>query len=129
MAYRPGLDTSLKAAWPSATFSNLEPYLLKSIALPIGISFYSFQAVAYLLDIAANRTPAETSLLNFTEYMTAFPKVVAGPITRYRQVREQLGRRVFDIDMAGEGARRFILGLAKKTIIADRLSLMVDGGS
>ncbi|GAP19867.1 MBOAT family O-acyltransferase [Leptolinea tardivitalis] len=128
VAYGPDWVSALKNAWPGSGFARLEPYLLKSIALPVGISFYSFQAVAYLLDIAAGRSPAADSLLYFTEYMSAFPKIVAGPITRYRQVFGQLGGRKFDLNRAGEGARRFILGLAKKAIIADRLSLMVDHG-
>jgi alginate O-acetyltransferase complex protein AlgI len=128
VAYGPGWIVSLRTAIPSAAFASLEPYLLKSIALPVGISFYSFSAVAYLLDISAGRSQAEGSLLRFTEYMTAFPKVVAGPITRYRQVFGQLGARQYDFTLAGDGVRRFILGLAKKAVIADRLSLMVDHG-
>lgn len=128
VAYGPGWIASLRDAIPSASFERWEPYLLKSIALPVGISFYSFSAVAYLLDISAGRTPAEVSLWRFTEFMTAFPKVVAGPITRYRQIYGELGARTFDLALAGEGVRRFILGLAKKAIIADRLSLMVDHG-
>ena len=128
VAYGPGLIASLKSSFPTPLIAGLEPYLLKTIALPVGISFYSFGAIAYLLDIAAGRAKAEGSLLRFTEYMTAFPKVVAGPITRYRQVEEQLGPRAFDPVLAGEGVRRFILGLAKKAVIADRLSLMVDHG-
>jgi alginate O-acetyltransferase complex protein AlgI len=128
VAYGPGWIAGLSTARPSIAFTGLEPYLLKVIALPVGISFYSFSAVAYLLDIASGRTPAEGSLWRFTEYMTAFPKVVAGPITRYRQVAGELGARHFDLPLAGEGVRRFILGLAKKAIIADRLSLMVDHG-
>lgn len=128
VAYGPAWLESLRTVWPGGEFARLEPYLLKSIALPVGISFYSFQAIAYLLDISAKRSLAETSLFKFTEYMTAFPKVVAGPITRYRQVSSKLGARKFDLALAGEGAQRFILGLAKKTIIADRLSLIVDHG-
>jgi alginate O-acetyltransferase complex protein AlgI len=128
VAYGPALINSLVVVWPGSSLAALEPYLLKSIALPVGISFYSFQAVAYLMDIAANHSKAETNLGNFIEYMTAFPKVVAGPITRYGDLGRQLGSRSFDWDLAGEGAKRFILGLAKKTIIADRLSLVVDRG-
>ncbi len=128
VAYGPAWLESLRIAWPTGGFARLEPYLLKSIALPVGISFYSFQAIAYLLDVTAKRSAAETSLFKFTEYMTAFPKVVAGPITRYRSLSSQVGARRFDLALAGKGAQRFILGLAKKTIIADRLSLMVDHG-
>jgi alginate O-acetyltransferase complex protein AlgI len=128
VAYGPAWIAALNDAWASPAFASVEPYLLKGIALPVGISFYSFQAVAYLLDIASNRTTAESSLLHFTEYMTAFPKVVAGPITRYRQIVGQLDGRQFDLILAEEGARRFILGLAKKAVIADRLSLVVDHG-
>jgi alginate O-acetyltransferase complex protein AlgI len=128
VAYGPAWIMTITAGDPSSMLSRLEPYLLKGIALPVGISFYSFQAIAYLLDINANRTLAETSLFKFTEYMTAFPKIVAGPITRYRVISAQLGGRGFDVEMAGAGVNRFVLGLAKKTIIADRLSLMVDRG-
>jgi len=128
VAYGPIWISTLTAAWPASGMSTLEAYLLKGIALPVGISFYSFQAVAYLLDIAANRSKAEADFVAFTEYMTAFPKVVAGPIVRYRNLGKQLGSRAFDWQLAEEGARRFITGLAKKTIIADRLSLMVDRG-
>ncbi|BCY16330.1 MAG: MBOAT family protein [Chloroflexi bacterium] len=128
VAYGPGWITSLRENVSAVSFSKLEPYLLKSIALPVGISFYSFSAIAYLLDISAGRASAEESLWRFAEFMTAFPKVVAGPITRYRQVSGNLGARSFDLTLAGEGVRRFILGLAKKAVIADRLSLMVDHG-
>jgi alginate O-acetyltransferase complex protein AlgI len=128
VAYGPAWVSNLTIVWPDGNITNLEPYLLKGIALPVGISFYSFQAIAYLLDIAANISRAETSIITFVEYMTAFPKVVAGPIVRYRDLHRQLGSRGFDWLLAGEGANRFIFGLAKKTIIADRLSLMVDSG-
>jgi alginate O-acetyltransferase complex protein AlgI len=128
VAYGPAWINAISTAWSAGSLSSLQPYLLKGIALPVGISFYSFQAIAYLLDIAANHSKAETSLVTFTEYMTAFPKVVAGPIARYRDLGKQLGSRALDWDLAGQGAGRFITGLAKKTIIADRLSLMVDRG-
>ncbi|MEI8131465.1 MAG: MBOAT family O-acyltransferase, partial [Leptolinea sp.] len=128
VAYGPTWISTLTVDWSASGLSTLQPYLLKGIALPVGISFYSFQAIAYLLDIAANRSKAEANLVAFTEYMTAFPKVVAGPIVRYRDLGKQLGSRAIDWPLAGEGARRFIAGLAKKTIIADRLSLMVDRG-
>ena len=128
VAYGPAWVSNLTIVWPDGTYTNLEPYLLKGIALPVGISFYSFQAIAYLLDIAANISRAETSIVTFTEYMTAFPKVVAGPIARYRDIGRQLGSRSFDWLLAGEGVSRFINGLAKKIIIADRLSLVVDSG-
>lgn len=128
VAYGPAWIFALVEASPSSGFVALESYLLKGIALPVGISFYSFQAIAYLLDISANRSNAEMRIGAFTEYMTAFPKVVAGPIVRYRDLGRQLGSRGIDWGLAAEGARRFILGLAKKTIIADRLSLVVDHG-
>ncbi len=128
VAYGPAWIMGFNIAHPETMLARLEPYLLKSISLPVGISFYSFQAVAYLLDISAGRTPAESSLFRFTEYMSAFPKVVAGPIVRYRDIFWQLGTRAFNIEQAGEGVNRFIIGLAKKTFIADRLSLVVDRG-
>jgi alginate O-acetyltransferase complex protein AlgI len=128
VAYGPAWVSNLTIVWPDGTYTNLEPYLLKGIALPVGISFYSFQAIAYLLDISANISRAETNFVTFTEYMTAFPKVVAGPIVRYRDLGRQLGSRSFDWLLAGEGVSRFINGLAKKIIIADRLSLVVDSG-
>ncbi|NLF49890.1 MAG: MBOAT family protein [Leptolinea sp.] len=128
VAYGPAWIMEFNSIYPEMILARLEPYVLKSISLPVGISFYSFQAVAYLLDIAAARVPAENNLLYFTEYMTAFPRITAGPITRYRDQIQQLGHRPFDVHLAGIGVNRFIIGLAKKTIIADRLSLMVDRG-
>lgn len=128
VAYGPAWIMECGAIKPEAIMARLEPYLLKSISLPVGISFYSFQAVAYLVDISTGRVTTEKSLFKFTEYMTAFPKVIAGPITRYRDVFRQLGQRSFDMEKAGIGVHRFVVGLAKKTIIADRLSLVVDRG-
>jgi alginate O-acetyltransferase complex protein AlgI len=128
VAYGPGWIYSIKSAFPESLVAEFEQYLLKSIALPVGISFYSFGAILYLKDIAAGRSSAETRLSVFSLFMTAFPKVVAGPIARFSDLAGQFGAREIDWNLAGRGARRFITGLAKKTIIADKLSLLVDNG-
>ena len=103
-------------------------YLRKIVAYPLGISFITFQAVSYLFDVYKKRVEAESSLFRFSLYLLLFPKLIAGPIVRYRDLKAQLGERVFNAEGVAAGARRFIIGLAKKALIADRLSLVVDQG-
>jgi alginate O-acetyltransferase complex protein AlgI len=111
---------------------NLSPvvigYVRKFVSFPLGISFFSFAMVAYAVDIAKKRTPAEANLLNFAQYVLLFPKIIAGPIVRYREVAGQLKERPLDVPSVAQGLRRFIIGLAKKILIADVLGAVVDGG-
>ncbi len=93
--------------------------------LPVGISFFTFQALSYLVDIyRKDIEPAKFS--NFTLYLSMFPQLVAGPIVRYRQIKDEISNRTIKSEKFTEGIKRFISGLSKKVIIADTLSYSVD---
>ena len=108
--------------------SVLRVYFPRLIAFPLGMSFFTFAVVSYVIDVYKQRAAAERSLLRFALYILMFPKIIAGPIVRYRDVIQQLRERVFSADGMAEGARRFIGGLAKKVLVADTLGLVVDRG-
>lgn len=90
-----------------------------ALTLPIGISFYTFQALSYIFDVYKGRVPAEKKFLNFALYLSMFPQLIAGPIINYRDVAAQLAERKTDIDGFGRGTARFILGLGKKVLLAN----------
>ncbi len=90
-----------------------------ALALPIGISFYTFQALSYIIDVYRGRVKPQRRLLNFALYLTLFPQLIAGPIVKYRDVEQQLQNRVCTRLKFGQGAERFIWGLAKKVILAN----------
>jgi alginate O-acetyltransferase complex protein AlgI len=97
------------------------------IPLPIGISFFTFQAVSYLADVYTGVVRPTRTTLEFGTYHTLFPQLVAGPIVRYVEIREAIqSRRSVDVEQIAEGAFRFCLGLAKKVILADNLAPVVD---
>lgn len=94
------------------------------LALPIGISFYTFQTMSYTIDIYRNQADAQKSIINFGTYVTLFPQLIAGPIVRYNDVADQLGHREIDSDMFAYGIQRFVLGLAKKVLLANNIGLL-----
>ena len=96
------------------------------IQLPIGISFFTFQAISYLVDVYRREVPPAASYHEFAVYHTLFPQLVAGPIVRYREVWHDLARPRIDLAMMTEGAYRFCLGFGKKMILADNLALVTD---
>lgn len=96
------------------------------IALPIGISFYTFQAMSYVIDVYRGDVPADKSIIDFTAYVSLFPQLIAGPIVRYSTVREQLASRTVSVDKAAEGAYRFLCGLAKKVLLANNIGMLWD---
>lgn len=89
------------------------------LALPIGISFYTFQIMSYLIDVYRRKVNSQKNFINFAAYVTMFPQLIAGPIVRYKTVDEQLIKRVHSVDKFAEGIRRFIIGLAKKVLLAN----------
>ena len=97
-----------------------------NIALPIGISFYTFQILSYVIDVYHGKTAAQKNLLSLATYITMFPQLVAGPIVRYETVRDELSdRRVTLVDFT-EGLSRFFFGLGKKVLIANQMALAAD---
>ena len=97
-----------------------------NIALPLGISFYTFQAISYLIDVSRKNVPASQRFVDFACYLNMFPQLVAGPIVRYSQIAEELKVRSLNIHRFADGASRFTMGLAKKVLIADTLGKVAD---
>jgi alginate O-acetyltransferase complex protein AlgI len=96
------------------------------IPLPIWISFFTFQAVSYLIDVYRLDVPAASSYGEFATYHSLFPQLIAGPIVRYREIRAEMPARRIDRAALTEGAYRFCLGLGKKVVIADNLGTVAD---
>jgi alginate O-acetyltransferase complex protein AlgI len=101
---------------------GLSPVILSPIHLPIGISFITFQALSYIIDVYRERSPVEHRLLNFAVYMGSFPKLIMGPITPYHKLHPQIRRIDINRTDFAEGCRRFMIGLGKKILIADKLA-------
>ncbi len=97
---------------------------LLNLPLPIGISFYTFQTMSYTIDCYRGRVKVQKNLLDFAVFVTMFPQLIAGPIVRYNQVEQQLHERRADILQISYGCKRFILGLAKKVLLANNLGLL-----
>ena len=96
------------------------------IALPIGISFYTFQIISYLIDVYRKDTPAQRNIISFAAYVSMFPQLIAGPIVRYTDVEKELRERRITLDGISDGIRRFIIGLSKKIVIANVLGELCD---
>ena len=97
------------------------------IVLPIGISFFTFQSMSYTIDVYRGHVKPERSFLDLLCFVSMFPQLVAGPIVRYHDVRRELHDRAVTLRTGTDGLFRFLLGLAKKVLIADSLAPFVDG--
>ena len=96
-----------------------------NIVLPVGISFYTFQAISYLVDVYRGGS-VQKNFFDLALYISMFPQLVAGPIVKYSSVQDQLQKREYSLEQLYLGFRRFLMGLAKKIIIADTLGMSVD---
>lgn len=96
------------------------------IALPIGISFFTFQAMSYVIDVYRGDGKVQRNLINVTLYISFFPQLIAGPIVRYQTIADEIENRRENIHDFTAGAHRFLIGLCKKTLLANTLGLMVD---
>ena len=92
---------------------------LLGVALPIGISFYTFQALTYVVDVYRDKVPVQTSFYKLLLYVSMFPQLIAGPIVRYSDVCEQIEARTCTVQKAAGGVVRFCIGLLKKTVLAN----------
>lgn len=97
---------------------------LLELPLPIGISFYTFQTMSYTIDCYRGEAKVQKNILDFGVYVTMFPQLIAGPIVKYREVQEQLYERKPDITAISRGCCRFVVGLAKKVLLANNLGLL-----
>ena len=99
---------------------------LLRLTLPVGISFYTFQILSYTVDVYRETVPAQRNLIDLAAYIAMFPQLIAGPIVRYSDIAVQLKTREHSVSEAASGARRFILGLAKKILLANLLGELVS---
>ncbi|MBR2669124.1 MAG: MBOAT family protein [Solobacterium sp.] len=96
------------------------------LALPIGISFYTFQTMSYPIDLYRKETDPQKSIVSFGAYVTMFPQLIAGPIVRYTDIAKQLNERKITRDSFFQGVMRFLCGLAKKVLLANQIGLIHD---
>lgn len=99
---------------------------LREIKLPIGISFFTFQILSYVIDLYRGQYKAQKNIINLALYISFFPQLIAGPIVKYKDINEQLDNRVLSYEQIANGIRRFIYGLGKKVIIANTVAQCVD---
>lgn len=97
---------------------------LLNLALPVGISFYTFQSLSYTIDVYRGKVPPQKSLIRFGAYVSLFPQLIAGPIVRYVDVARELEQRSHSWEEAALGLRRFLVGLGKKVLLADQFALL-----
>jgi len=112
-------------------YSNMVAGILKAenwkeIVLPIGISFYTFQAMSYVIDVYRDTAKVQKNIFDFALYVSLFPQLIAGPIVKYSDISEQIGKREENVDLFYEGQRRFCYGLGKKVLIANVCAEVVD---
>ena len=112
------LSISPIAIVQSDSFSNVH--------LPLGISFFTFQAMSYLIDVYRKETPAQTNFINSALYISLFPQLIAGPIVRYKDIANQITERRTSFKLFHSGVQRFTFGLAKKCLIANPLGEIAD---
>lgn len=117
-----GID-SFNLLLESIGFSSISAM---QVILPIGISFYIFQAISFLIDIHRKDAPHPKSFWDFAAFISLFPQLIAGPILRYKDVADQFQNRTHTIDKFSEGSYRFMLGFAQKVLIADSVAPIVD---
>ena len=98
----------------------------RALALPIGISFYTFQALSYVIDVYRGKVQPQRSPVDFAVYITMFPQLVAGPIVQYADIEKQLKKRSTSLLQCGQGMERVVQGLAKKVLLANNLGLLYD---
>ena len=98
---------------------------LLKLALPVGISFYTFQCLSYTIDVYRGNVQPQRNLIAFGAYVALFPQLIAGPIVRYSDIARELESRTHSWENVGLGLRRFVVGLSKKVILADNLALLV----
>ena len=110
------------------TFNTItgSSFTWKDIILPLGISFYTFQAMSYPIDVYWKKVPAQKNILIFGTYISMFPQLIAGPIVRYEQISRQFTGRNPSLSEISSGIQRFINGLSKKVLIANNVGLIWD---
>lgn len=107
-------------------FADFAPVDHAAVHLPLGISFFTFQAISYIVDVYRRDAEVQENLLDVALYISLFPQLIAGPIVRYGFIARQLTERTVELDDVAAGARRFTIGLAKKVLIANTAGEAAD---
>jgi len=102
------------------------PLVLQEVHLPIGISFFTFQALSYVIDVYRRQSPVQKNLVNIALYISLFPQLIAGPIVRYHDIASQIVNRKTRLNDFSYGVQRFIIGLSKKVLLANVLGRTAD---
>jgi len=105
---------------------GIEPIALAPIHLPIGISFFTFQAISYIVDVYRRQATVQHRPVNLALYIALFPQLIAGPIVRYRDVALQITKRSTSLEDFQSGVQRFVIGLGKKVLIANTVGAVAD---
>jgi len=105
---------------------GLSPIAIDRVHLPIGVSFFTFHCISYLMDIYRKQTPPNRSLRELALYISLFPQLVAGPIIRYKDIAGQLTKRAVNVERFSYGVNRFVAGLGKKVLLANTLGIPAD---
>ena len=108
------------------SYANIQPILISEIHLPIGISFFTFQAISYVVDVYRGKSPAQKNLINLGLYISLFTQLIAGPIIRFHDISKQITARVAGLHDIAYGIKRFVVGLGKKVLIANTMAVTVD---
>lgn len=111
---------------PLLGLAQIAPLTVPEISLPIGISFYTFQALSYVIDAYRGEVPVQKKLMNVALYISFFPQLIAGPIVRYKDVNAQIENRTVTPEKLQEGIRRFCYGLGKKVLISNAVAKAAD---
>jgi alginate O-acetyltransferase complex protein AlgI len=120
------MPSLLRLAQPNPFWSGVLSNSDGGLRLPIGISFFTFQALSYVIDVFRRDTPAQKNPFDFALYLALFPQLIAGPIVRYRDIAAQLRARTIDLPGFSIGVRRFVIGLGKKMLLANPVASLAD---
>ena len=118
--YSPFVFSNLNALWPLSSFKLPAARLV----LPLGISFYTFEAASYLIDVYKERLAAEKSLLKLSTYLLMFPQMISGPIVTYRSIAPNINERTVSLEKADSGLKEFTIGLGLKVLLANRIGVL-----
>ncbi len=108
------------------SIANISSIELNPVHLPLGISFFTFQAISYIVDVYRKEVPSQKNIFNLALYISLFPQLIAGPIVRYHDVSLQITSRIHSLELFASGVQRFVYGLAKKMLIANPLGEVAD---
>jgi alginate O-acetyltransferase complex protein AlgI len=127
LAYFKYADFGIASLNALLTGVGVRPLPLLEVVLPIGISFYVFQAISYVADVARRDAPDDARAVDVAAYIALFPQLIAGPIVRYKTIADRLAAPTIDRASFAAGAERFMLGFVKKVLIADAVAPIADG--